>query len=159
MAAVVLAVILLIVSFMLYKNTGMGFGLYAHAVSYNAYAHNYSTGISYIGVLASSSLTTPNPNMSVPTSCNNLDSFKFLNTQGFSSDSLICPLASYVDMSHVLLGKVSHSDKPHAPNNQCNEGSLHGSLELSYACIPYLPSQVKDDGNAAEGLAIETVAG
>ena len=35
-------------------------------------------------------------------------------------------------MSHVLLGKVSHSDKPHAPNNQCNEGSLHGSLELSY---------------------------
>ena len=93
--------------------------------------------------------------MSVPASCNDLDSFKFLGII-ISSDSLTC-LASYVDMSHVLLGKVSHSDKPHAPNNQCYEGSFHGSLELSYTRIPFLASQVKDDGNAAEEQ--ETVAG
>ena len=56
-------------------------------------------------------------------------------------------------------GKVPHSDKPHAPNNQCNEGSFHCSLVvLSYTCILFLLSQVKDDVNAAEDIQeLETV--
>ena len=63
---------------------------------------------------------------------------------------------------YCCMGKVSHTVTNHMyQTTNAMKGSFHGwPIYPMCICIPFLASQVKDDGNAAEdNQELETVAG